>query len=338
MKTKFHERKNFKIKILSKTLFYFFMLTAIIACKKQDELNKNKGTTSPARTLIKSFDSLSANTLDHLTDISFIDDDHGIICGGYGFLAKTDDGGQTWTSINVGATETFTSAYMLDAQNMFVSRSAMYKTNNAGTTFNEVSMPAGSTIWDIHYYNADTGLVMKMGSLLKTTNGVDWNIKFDESGIVSKMQVMPNTVYIAGGYVAIDAASQPATGLIYKSIDRGDSWTKILQTNGYLSSIYFLDDNVGFYGTYGQDIYKTTNGGQTWTKLAHMLYAPQTICFIDESTGYIGTLNGEIVKTSDGGASWQVVHEEIGSINKIIKTSGWIYAIGNNGVMLRKRI
>ena len=60
-------------------------------------------------------------------------------------------------------------------------------------------------------------------------------------------------------------------GGIYKSTNRGQSWTLSgIPTAGIFSiaiSPNYANDGTVFAGTEGGGIYKSTNGGQSWTRL-----------------------------------------------------------------------
>ena len=69
-------------------------------------------------------------------------------------------------------------------------------------------------------------------------------------------------------------------GSMYKTIDGGETWTKVFENKGsFFRAIAFLDEKTGFLGTVGTDyfpnvtdtipLYKTTDGGVTWTPVAY---------------------------------------------------------------------
>lgn len=70
-------------------------------------------------------------------------------------------------------------------------------------------------------------------------------------------------------------------------------------TPNYLSSIYFVDDSIGFVGDeYGYD-YKTIDGGLNWSPIGQH---GEIVYFLSRDTGFAAK-NG-INKTNDGGSSW----------------------------------
>ncbi len=67
-----------------------------------------------------------------------------------------------------------------------------------------------------------------------------------------------------------------------------------------VSSVYFLNENVGYAGAEGIS-YKTTNGGNNWFGIRTKSPDLHGIYFINENTGYAVGSNGTIIKTTNGG-------------------------------------
>ncbi|MFT3701851.1 MAG: YCF48-related protein [Agriterribacter sp.] len=308
-----------------KKIIIVCFLFALASCKKD-----NTGTS-------KLFETLSANTTETLTDISFINKDEGIISGSYGYLAKTSDGGKTWNKLTVGVNHSFMSAYMLTPQLFYTARVGIYKTTNAGQNFSECSdlSKYSNSIFGIHFFNKDIGLVVKGNVILKTTDGGDnWVIKYDEAEYLSEMHVTSaQTGYAAGG-ITYDGASH---GEMHKTTDGGETWKRILTTNSQITAMYFINDNTGFYADFAKNLYKTTDGGTSWSKVAGLLYSPLSICFTSEHNGYFATYEGKILQTADGGNTWNTVYEKTTEpIVRIIAVQQTIYAAGNNGLLLKR--
>jgi len=92
---------------------------------------------------------------------------------------------------------------------------------------------------------------------------------------------------------------------IYKTVNGGNTWTTIpVGTSNNLSSLYFINSNIGFVVGEKGSILKTTNGGNTWTlQNTSTLYNLSSVCFPTIDTGYaVGS--GYFLKTTNGGNTW----------------------------------
>ena len=94
-------------------------------------------------------------------------------------------------------------------------------------------------------------------------------------------------------------------GILLKSIDQGETWTQINTiASGNITSIHFINSNIGFFTTSDGEIFQTLNKGLDWTeKFTHIL-GINGIDFRNTSIGIAVGDNGNIFKTLDGGDNW----------------------------------
>jgi len=113
--------------------------------------------------------------------------------------------------------------------------------------------------------------------------------------------------------------------------------------NGSLSSVFFVDTNIGYtvgledspYNHYW--IHKTIDGGTTWFTASEgegeQFYS---IFFTDANTGYaVGT---SIIKTTDGGTTWDTVLniQQPGQLNSVFfSDTNTGYAVGYSGTIIK---
>jgi len=110
---------------------------------------------------------------------------------------------------------------------------------------------------------------------------------------------------------------------------------------GQLTSIDFVNNNIGFVGSF-ETLYKTTDGGENWNPLPfNKDWYISAIDFINDSVGWVvGTTNDSsgsyaiILKTSNGDYNWsvqkQIFNIWLGSIYAIDENN--LYASGNNKI------
>ena len=144
-------------------------------------------------------------------------------------------------------------------------------------------------------------------------------------------------------------ATDYGNGFLYKSEDRGKTWSKVIQFGSeYIEAIQFVDEDNGFIcGDYGY-VYKTTNNGRTWQEISPKIenriterYRNDTtknqkpdgifsayykLHFLDKNEGFISgflynpktgfrnSYQSLMFHTIDGGESWKKLTKEEKSI------------------------
>ncbi len=138
-------------------------------------------------------------------------------------------------------------------------------------------------------------------------------------------------------------------GVIFRSTNQGDSWSKVLRHPGVhveimgkrmgFKSIVFapsdssivyagmclernqIDQNLAkINGTPGFGVYKSTDGGVTWHDANDLTSADQNISMlavspVNPNMIYAATLTHGILKSSDGGRSWQAINHGLGVLD-----------------------
>ncbi len=315
---------------MKNTIVLFAILFITSCCK--DKTNN----TSADVIVISPPANQNPNQKTDLTEVSFSDEKNGIIVGTYGYLAKTADGGATWVKQDVGTDHSFMSAYMLNASNYFTARIGIYKTNNSGSSFSECSNLSNfsNTIFGIHFFNSNEGIIIKGKTILKTKDGgQNWLVQSEEAQYLNQLEFKSIQTGYASGGITYDNQSR---GEIFKTIDGGETWTKILSSNSQIMAMSFINDRQGFYATYSKEIYATMDGGLTWTLVSTLAELPTSIRFIDANLGYFSSLEGKLFKTIDGGKTWSIIYNKTDlPINKITSVNKTVLAIGNNGLVLK---
>ncbi|HET6402839.1 MAG TPA: hypothetical protein VFH95_15750, partial [Candidatus Kapabacteria bacterium] len=113
-------------------------------------------------------------------------------------------------------------------------------------------------------------------------------------------------------------------------------WKELLHSNGYFSSIYFLDSpgppRIGYAATVPDKIWRTEDGGITWQAMTPFRYPGSWPCdftFKDSLTGWLAVRNNAgCYKTTDGGITWSFLP---GSASD---ADGVHYNLSNGGLFL----
>lgn len=127
---------------------------------------------------------------------------------------------------------------------------------------------------------------------------------------LNKLEIIGNIAFCVG-----------KNGTLLKSTNYGDTWNLLTSsTSSTITSINFVNSNLGFFTTIDGEVYKTQNGGSSWAGIK--LQNPgalNCIDFLDENIGLTAGDNGNIFRTVDGGANWNALgSQSIYIINDII--------------------
>jgi photosystem II stability/assembly factor-like uncharacterized protein len=116
-----------------------------------------------------------------------------------------------------------------------------------------------------------------------------------------------------------------ATGVIYRSYDRGVTWSSVTgPVATALTGLAVMDKYHWWIGTTGAGVYYTADGGVSWTQknVAGLSGIVYHILFATAEIGYLGATN--LAMTTDGGETWTTGTSRV--LN--VPTVGQFYSIG----------
>lgn len=98
-------------------------------------------------------------------------------------------------------------------------------------------------------------------------------------------------------------------GHVIYSDDLGATWVQAasVPTQVTLTSVYFVNDKIGFAGGHDSTVIKTEDGGDHWTLAYHDVAAQapiMSVYFTDENHGFAMGAFSFVIETQDGGKSW----------------------------------
>lgn len=135
-------------------------------------------------------------------------------------------------------------------------------------------------------------------------------------------------------------------GHVIHSDDGGKTWqqAKSVPTQVTLTSVYFVNDKIGYAGGHDSTVIRTDDGGDTWTQSFHDIDAQapiMTVYFVDENHGFAMGAFSFVIETMDGGKTWNQRELIAGSnedshLNKAFATSdGTILVAAEFGKVFR---
>jgi photosystem II stability/assembly factor-like uncharacterized protein len=294
----------------------------------------------------------NSGTNKFLTDVSFIDKQHGWISGWTGTILYTTDGGENWNPQTPPPNNAYESIFFTDILTGWAVGYGGYiiHTTNGGSTWDIQWSGTSLHLQDVFFLSQDAGWVAggrfedftidPIRQILHTEDGgTTWVMQYnvtDEVPLFSIHFVNESTGYAVGD-----------KGTIMKSTNGGADWTILMSDNLYqFRSVFFVDADNGWVA--GHDvsldrfaiIYNTTDGGTTWN--LQTFGAGQFlegVFFVNENYGWaVGGANeiATILHTSNGGISW--VNQDAVTTNALSGMSftddqnGW--AVGYDGTII----
>lgn len=252
-------------------------------------------------------------------------------------FTKSTDGGETWTpgTINLGANTSglgITSISAISDQIAWISAApdvsdfgGVWKTTDGGLTWTKQTTalfnnPIDSYTSFVHFWDASNGVTggdTENGTfeIYTTSNGGNnWNRVIGAN--------IPSSLVGEMGYVGVTSVVGnifwfgTSAGRIFKSIDKGLSWT-VTQTpsnnfNLGLDRFTFSDANNGLFMDHYNTttLYKTTDGGNNWTSITTPGFYKTNIAYIPGTSTVIAGAAANPFGSSystDNGSTWTTI-------------------------------
>ncbi|MCU0403257.1 MAG: YCF48-related protein [Chitinophagaceae bacterium] len=237
-----------------------------------------------------------------------------IVVGGGSGLFVSLDNGATWKKSQFNPQYRLVDIDIVSSDTVYmVGEVAFYKSYDGGMNWQETYM-GGIYISCFDFADSKVGFIGRTNtSMLKTTNGGE-----------SWEQVLP--VFTTGVAIRTVKCLNRDTvffwreqGLLYKTTDRGNTWTSI--SMGQVNGISFPTASKGFAAGGSGRVWTTENGGDSW----QMITSPEagfnrliySVHFVTTQIGFTVGLNGQISKTVDGGLTWKRNAVDLKRINTL---------------------
>lgn len=236
----------------------------------------------------------------NLYECEFLDANVGFIGGGSGFLAKTSDGGATWTTVDnpmaQQSNKHINAIHIYDADNIYAGGSSgiIMKSTDGGDTWVEMTNTSTQTVYDIFQLDANK-VFAACGSgqiALSTNGGASFELDYDYGSMTMRAVEFRNGVGIV-----------PASGgSIFRTTEA--EWDTLFEV--------FTDPD-------GDDLYDVE--------------------FITDNLVYVVGENGKIYKSEDAGLSWSAEISGTTELLDRCRFDGWsLWATGQGGIVLKLEI
>jgi photosystem II stability/assembly factor-like uncharacterized protein len=189
----------------------------------------------------------------------------------------------------------------------------IFKTTNAGESWNQQTSPVATTLYRIYFEDAVKGWAVGVGGkIIKTTDGTNWT---DVSGTVTTTNLKAVQFRGLKGWIG------GLAGVNFYTTDGGTTWNPGTLPLGYtddVNDIAFVSDLVGYAAVDGDGMMYTVDGGVNWqaSTVSYGTYPytrndVEAVTALDDTHGVatgwgsmIGPQPSVILVTSDAGKTW----------------------------------
>lgn len=175
----------------------------------------------------QSWSNINTNLVSSIfTDVTFVSENVGYLCGGNTRILKTTDGGATWVSQFSDTNSDLFSIHFISqnegyAGGGFNQIGRLLHTTNGGTTWTDVSLPAPFVIQSVFFTSQNTGYVAGIGGEFRKTNdgGANWvEYQTANTSNILDMYFFDNTFgYLVGGTLTATSLQRTENGGAYWS-------------------------------------------------------------------------------------------------------------------------
>ncbi len=259
---------------------------------------------------------LSTGTSFNLSSVYFPTADTGFSVGPLVTL-KTTNGGAVWTSLVAfaGAGLYFSSGL----KGLVADYSGyLAKTYDGGSSWSINTAP-GNPInqYAISFINSSTGWTTGSGNkAYKSTNsGTNWVTQFNSATAFAYFYGIDFTDDMNGFIAGYSGFFYGDSSMIYRTTDGGANWISVpTGLKKTLRDVDFIDAMTGWVVGDGGTLINTTDGGVTWNTQLIQYTSPFTqstwlfdLEFRNEMTGWLCGMNGYVLKTTNGGDNWNTI-------------------------------
>ena len=278
--------------------------------------------------------------------IFFVDEEYGWnIKFQQDIISRTTDGGATWEPFMLGITGIVKSVFFHDKDNGFAVgsgyqgnewKSAVFTTSDGGQSWEVKFHNHSSSFLDIVFKTPERGWLVGGKAMIKHTNngGISWNEQYylpDFFGALCNLKMIHITP--SGDLVAV---GEP--GLIACCSNDKDWEVNDLLTDHGIVSMFFIDEQTGWFGDTDYQIFSYNTQDKSWEKIFYNQYRKANdIYFVDENTGWYASNHNRIYRTNNGGINWLLQTQatsyldNLCCIDFVSQDTGW--ATGNRKIL-----
>ncbi|MFA7288131.1 MAG: T9SS type A sorting domain-containing protein, partial [Melioribacteraceae bacterium] len=258
---------------------------------------------------------------DYIKSIFFVNKNIGYTTGGLGKIYSTKNGGGTW--------ELYDSTY--------------------NYLFQDIQFINENNGWIVGYMFIDEG--HSKGIILRTSNGgITWETQLAIGGSSPYERIKFNSIRMKNENVGWANSSPPHDGFgdtdVFKTENGGVNWELITTFRRPTSRLKLAAGDTLWAGGWGFEVFAASpDGGKTWINTDWDNY--RYVAGLSPYTGKIGWMASQhdfnnstfqLNYTEDMGATWTQELEIKGRIVDLENKDGYLWLVGYNGLIMKKKI
>ena len=308
----------------------------------------------------ESWEYQSCEAWNGLTEVYFVDGEHGCAVGNLGNIVLTENCGDEWmTACGAYERAIYHDVFFTDNEHGFVAGGFFYpfiselsRTSDGGVTWEELEVPYHHYC-AIHFIDHSEGWVAGGGFVSASYSdnvvihtvdgGSSWEVQYQGDGnpwfYTFRDICFANTErgWVVGGTQSVNPPMNP---IFLQTEDGGETWEDISSlTVNSLNAITFPDSLHGWIAGHATLLH-TSDGGESWMEAWSGIHSLNDVFFIDNDHGWLigDSLYHEgpdvVMYTDDGGLSWETQYFDL-DLNGIFFTDpNTGYIISSQGVIL----
>jgi photosystem II stability/assembly factor-like uncharacterized protein len=281
---------------------------------------------------------------DDLFGVSFPSSEKGWVCGRWGAIFQSGDGGKTWERQKSGTDLTLSAVCFVDERHGWAvgEEGIIIHTEDGGETWAEQKCPVPYFLLDVYFTDQQNGwIVTERTTILHTADGgTTWAVQFKDQDYFLKAVSFCDSLHgwAVGEY-----------GFIYHTGDGGKTWEHQAGRFGwdeetgeivggiYLFDVIAIDPNTAWAVGIDGYVTRTSDGGQTWKRVTVDI-SPTHLLGItsDGKQGFLICGTGTLLVSADGGQTFSPLRGDpvitYGWLNSaMISPDGKMIAVGKEG-------
>lgn len=281
-------------------------------------------------------------TTDNLTGIDFVSPTTGFASTAGGEVARTTDGGRTWSMRRVADDTQLEDVSFADPKLGVAcgKAGALFRTTDGGETWTGVSPVRGDTtqhFFSVELFDNLTGLAIgldrssanQFGSMgYRTADGGKTWKKLDAMGMgYSEVFYSPEA-----------GVAFPTIGQLLRSSDKGKTWRRLQAISDGIARDLDIVGEVVLVAGPGGFIGVSRDGGKSWNRVKQAQDRTFfSVALAAPNIGFVAGANSVMLATTDGGLNWsEELLSKSFSVLDMTVVGKRVYAVGSGGAMIYK--